>query len=66
VVLRPKTVPASSLHSDPDTAAWIFEQAGYSGQLDPLAILLQREAEGEFTVHSEGGVNYPHFDPSFN
>lgn len=64
--LNPKTIPASRLSTDPALADWLFEQAGIDTGLDPLEILLQAEADGDFVFHKEDGVQYPHFAPSFN
>lgn len=66
--MRAKTIPASQLSSDPEVAAWLFEQAGLDESADPLEILLQREAEAEqdFWFHTEDGVQYPYFAPSSN
>lgn len=63
-MIHTKVIPASHLHSDPDTAAWLFEQAGIDTQLDPLEILMQQEADGEYTFHEEDGVHYPYFAQS--
>lgn len=63
--LRTKTIPASHLARDPDIADWLFETAALeladeSG--DPLTILVQREAAGEYHFHEER----PLYKPLYN
>lgn len=64
--LTTKCIPASRLSTDPATADWLFEQAGMDSGLDPIEILMQREADGEFTFHEEDGTQYPFFAPTHN
>ena len=67
--LHTKTIPASHLARDPDIADWLFEVAALEladEQGDPLNILMQREAAGEYHFHDEDGVQYPYFAPSSN
>lgn len=69
--MKSKLINASSLSQDPDIAAWRFECAALSADdlaesRDPLNILLQREAAGEYHFHEEHGAQYPHFAPSYN
>lgn len=64
--LTTKCIPASYLATDGDVAQFIYDTAAVDEQGDPLAILMQREYEGEFTFHEEDGVHYPFFAPSFN
>lgn len=64
--LTTKTIPASSLSTDSDVAQWLFDTLAVDEQSDPLDILMQREAEGEFTFHTEDGVQYPYFEHARN
>ena len=63
--LTTKCIPASRLATDGDVAQWLFELAASDEQGDPLEILMQREAEGEFVFHEEHGVQYPYFARTF-
>lgn len=64
--LTTKCIPASRLSTDGDVAQYLYEMAAVDETADPLAVLMQREDEGEFTFHEEDGVQYPHFAPSYN
>lgn len=64
--LTTKCIPASSLSTDGDVAQWLFDTLAVDEQSDPLDILMQREAEGEFTFHKEDGVQYPYFEHARN
>lgn len=64
--LTTKCIPASCLSTDGDVAQWLFDTLAVDEQSDPLDILMQREAEGEFTFHTEDGVQYPYFEHARN
>lgn len=66
MTLRTRTIPASHLSRDPELADWLFESAAVDTQLDPIEILMQREADGEYDFHEEDGVQYPFFAPTHN
>ena len=63
--LTTKCIPASYLSTDGDVAQWLYDTAAIDEQGDPLEILMQREAEGEFVFHEEHGVQYPYFARTF-
>lgn len=67
--LTTKCIPASRLSTDGDIAQYLYEMAAVDSDADPLEILMQREAEGEFTFSQHGvdeAVRYSHFAPSYN
>jgi len=66
MALTTKCIPASRLSTDGDVAQWLYDTAAIDEQGDPLEILMQREAAGEFTFHEEDGTQYPHFGRTFS
>jgi len=49
-----RLINQSDLSSDPEIANFIFESASVDEQADPLNILMQREAEGDYLFAAVG------------